>query len=439
MFDFLTTKFSSIFSKLTGSGTLTESNMRDTLQQISDALLQADVPYGLVQVFTKSIKEEVIGKKITSSLKPAEQLTKIVHDQMIHFFGGADGNTFTFKFPSVVMVMGLQGSGKTTSIAKFAYFINKSQTKKILVGSVDFYRPAAVEQLKIMAQKAKVDFYQAQNIKPIEAAQEIYAEFKQKNYDILFLDTAGRLHVDNTMLQELRDIDGLLNPQHKLLVLDSMTGQESLNVAKAFESGVGFDAAMLTKMDSDTRGGAAFSFRYALKKPIAFVGTGEKIENIEKFHPERVAGRMLDRGDLTTLVEKAEEKIKKSDQDAMFESFKKGSFTLNDFAKQMDMMNKLGSLSSLLKYMPGMGQQKMSQQDMDRGQAEMKKFRAIISSMTQKERLMPRIIDGSRKKRIARGSGVQAQDVNLLLSRFEQLKQYAKLMKRMGPLKNLFR
>lgn len=437
MFDFLSNKFSSIFSQFGKNKKFTSENISEVLKSIEDALLEADVPYALVRSFIESIRADVLGKDILKSVKPADQLLKIVHDQLVAFLGGS--NKVQTSFSGVVMVLGLQGSGKTTSIAKLAHYQAKNKPQKILLASVDFYRPAAVDQLAVMSQKAGVPFYRATNTDPVAAAQEIYAHFKQQKFDLLFLDTAGRLHIDSSMLQELREINAHLKPQHKLLVLDAMTGQESLAVAQAFDGAVGFDMAMLAKMDSDTRGGAAFSFRYALKKPIIFVGTGEKVDAIEPFHPERMAGRMLDMGDLDTLLEQAQQKIKVDESENIMNSLARGQFTLNDFAKQMDMMNSLGSLTQVMKYMPGMGAAKIKSEDLERGAQEIKRFRVIIDSMTPKERLNPHILNGQRKARIAKGAGVDVSQVNILMQRFEQVQQYAKLLKRMGPFKGLFK
>lgn len=445
MFDFLSKKFSSIFSHLRGNAQLSEADVRTALERIKDAFLEADVPYGLVQEFSQEIEQEAIGQKlVTSSIKPVEQLMKLVQDKMIHFFGGKQGETFSFELPAIVLVMGLQGSGKTTSIGKLAFFARKQAEKRgkkrrILLGSVDFYRPAAVDQLEMVAQKVEVDFYRAQNTNPVKAAQEIVAHYKNGQYDLLFLDTAGRLHIDNELLHELRAIEAQINPRYRFLVLDAMTGQESLQVARAFDQGVGFDGAILSKMDSDTRGGAAFSFRYGLKKPIRFIGEGERPEDLAPFAAERAVSRMLGMGDIQTLVERAEEKIKHAEQQEMEQSFMRGQMTLDDFSKQMDMMARMGSFSQVMKYLPGMGQQGLSDDALAKGEQEMKKFRAIISSMTPKERRVVKILDGSRKKRIACGAGVSPEDVNALLARFEQLQQYVKLFKRFGAFKQMFR
>lgn len=445
MFDFITNRFSSLFSSLTGNGKLTEKNVEQTFISIKDTLLEADVPFELVETFITELKADVVGQKVLTSLKPAEHLAKVVHDRLKRFLGGEQQSVaFSFQLPSVVMVMGLQGSGKTTSVGKIAAWVKreaeaKNKQRRILVASVDFYRPAAVDQLEIVARQAGVDFYRSELTDPVKAARDIYNHYKQGMYEMLFLDTAGRMHIDSPLLQELRSIDADLNPKYKILVLDSMTGQESLTIAKAFDQGVGFDFACMTKMDSDTRGGAAFSFRYALKKPIVFTGTGEKIEDLQLFHPDRMAGRMLGMGDIATLAEKANEKIKISEQEQAYKAFSQGKFTLQDFANQIAMMNKLGSFSQLAKYMPALGGQAISADVLEKGEKELKKCNAIIGSMTPKERLNHKILDQSRKKRIAFGAGVQVNDINLLLQRFEESQQYAKLFKKFGRFNNLFK
>lgn len=438
MFDFLSNKFSSIFSHLTGKGKLTESDIDDVLAKVKDALIEADVPLALVQTFCDDIKKEVAGQKVLTSLKPSEHLIKVVHDKLKSFLGGQDSVPFTFQLPSIVMVMGLQGSGKTTSIGKMAYLMSseaktKGKDRRILMASVDFYRPAAVDQLEILAKQVPgATFYRAQSTDPIQAAKEIMAFYQKGLFELLFLDTAGRLHVDEQMLEELKQINAALKPKYKILVLDAMTGQESLAVAEQFNKAVGFDMAVLTKMDSNTRAGAAFAFRYALKKPIVFVGSGEKIADLERLYPERLAGRILGMGDITSLLERANEKIKQSEQESLEKALSKGQLSLQDFADQLKMMQKLGSLSQIVKYMPGGANPALSPEVIQKGEVELKKFGAIISSMTHKERIMPKILDASRKKRIASGAGVTVTDINLLLERFEQSQQYVKLLKKFG-------
>jgi signal recognition particle subunit SRP54 len=430
MFDFLSQKFSSLFSGLESVKKLTEQNIQEALETVQEALLEADVPYGVVQTFIASVKNDVVGQKIVGALKPAEQLMSVVQRKIVDFLGGDDAMS-SFSSPSTVMVMGLQGSGKTTTIGKLAYKIKKDAeknniTQKILVGSIDFYRPAAIDQLEVLAHQVNVFFYRAESTDPVSAAKEIFSFGKNNGYDVVLLDTAGRLHIDNTMLQELQEVDALLRPAYKMLVLDAMTGQESLAVAKAFDDTIGFHGAVLTKMDSDTRGGAAFAFRFVLKKPIVFVGEGEKVADLNAFYPDRAAERILGMGDIRTLIERAEEKLSADEQERAEKALNSGSFSLQDFANQMAMMNKLGSLSQLLKYMPGMGS-KISPEMIQRGEIELIRFGAIISSMTLKERLNATILNNSRMQRIAQGAGVQVADVAKLLKRFEEAKQYVKL------------
>jgi len=443
MFDFLSKKFSGVLGWLKDRGRLTDQNVDEALMQVRQALLEADVPLNTTKAFLAKVKEEVLGSKVQGSLKPGEQFIKVVHEQVLQFLGGKDANfTPSFQIPSVIMVMGLQGSGKTTSIAKIAHWVlsqakRRGKQRRILLASIDFYRPAAVQQLKILSEKINVDFYEATSTDPVQAAQEIEQYFKQNSYELLFLDTAGRLHVDEIMMQELITINQELSPKYKILVLDAMTGQESLNVAQSFESSVGFDSAVMSKMDSDTRGGAAFGFRYVLNKPISFVGSGEKIEDLELFIPERMTSRILGMGDIMTLIEKADENINQETQEKMTKQFMSGRFTLKDFADQMNMMNKLGSLQKIVRYLPGMGN--VSGEMLEKGQNEMQRFQAIICSMNKKEQIFPQILDGSRKKRIAQGAGVSVEDINQFLQRFEQSKQFVKMFKKSGGMKGLFK
>jgi signal recognition particle subunit SRP54 len=442
MFDFMSQKFSGVLSWLTGKSKLTEENINEALGKVHDALLEADVPYHILQAFLASIKTEALGQKITTKLNPGEQLIKIVHEKLLHFLGGKNATTaITFQIPSVIMVMGLQGSGKTTTIAKLAHTIKtqaqqRGKTRHILVASVDYYRPAAIAQLEILAKQVGVDFYKAESTNPLTAAQEIYQHFKKGSYEHLLLDTAGRLHIDETMMDELATITKHLQPKHKLLVLDAMTGQESLKVAESFDKAIGFDAAILSKMDSDARGGAAFAFRYALNKPIAWVGTGEKIDDMEGFFPERMATRILGMGDLQTLLEKATENISVETQESMTRRMMDGAFNLKDFYEQLSMFDKMGSLQKISRYLPGA--QTLSPEMIEKGQQELKRFKAIISSMTEKERIAPQVLDGSRKKRVALGAGVNVNDINQMLQRFEESKQFAKMFKKMGKLKRFF-
>lgn len=446
MFDFLSQKFSAVFSRLVGTGHLSEKNMQESLDKVRDSLIEADVPLTVVDGFIAKIAQEALGQRILKSVKPGEQFVKIVHERLIDFLQGENGGSqpFSFQIPSVVMTLGLQGAGKTTAIAKLAHFAqeqakSRGKSRSILVASVDYYRPAAIDQLEILAGQVGCSFYRAYKNDPLAAAKDIYAYFKEKQFDLLFLDTAGRLHIDNALMQEVRSIDAIIKPKYKFLILDAMTGQESLNVAKAFEQGVGFYGAILTKMDSDSRGGAAFAFKYVLKKPILFVGIGEKISDLELFYPDRAANRILGMGDVVSLVEKAQRAINQQEQDSIYKAMNKGRLTLKDFSEQLEMMNKLGSLSQIMKYMPGMAAQKITPGMMEQGEQELIRFKAIIASMTPKERLDHRILNSSRKQRVAKGAGVKVSDIDVLLDRFEQSQQYVKLFKNFGRFNKFFK
>lgn len=436
MFGFLSKSFSSIFSSLTGYGKLTEKNIDESIVKIKDSLLESDVPFELTNAFIAEIKQDVVGQKIVNSLRPNEQFVKIVYDRLLAFLGGEYlQESFAFQIPSTIMMLGLQGSGKTTTAGKLALFIQsqakkRGKSRKILCASVDFYRPAAIDQLEIVAQQAGADFYRSISQSPLQAAQEIINYAKLHNYEHLIFDTAGRLHIDETMMKELDELQKIVKPKYKFLVVDAMIGQESLSVAKTFQNVIKFDYAILSKMDSDARAGVAFSFRYALQKPVLFMGTGEKLDNLELFRPERIAKRMLGMGDILTLVENAENKIKDSEQASLEKSFRSGQMTLEDFGQQLSMAGKLGSLSNMIKYLPGMGNLNISSAQIEQSEKEMKKFKAIIGSMTKKEKLYPKVLDSSRKQRIATGAGVSVIDINQLLQRFEQSQQFVKLLKK---------
>lgn len=436
MFDFLSRSFSSFFSKISGQKKLSSESMSGFLITIEEALLQADVPLDVARAFIGTIREDLDGVAVPRGCQPEDFVMKIIYDKLVGFLGG-DQKPFVIPQqpqPGVVMVLGLQGSGKTTTLAKLGHLLlddamRRGKKVRILAASVDFYRPAAIDQLEVVAKGAGIDFYRAHNDNVLEAAREIRAYATANRYDTLLLDTAGRLHVDERMLEELRQVDGALNPAVKILVLDSMTGQESLNVAKAFDEKIGFTGAILTKVDSDARGGAAFSFRYALHKPIFFVAHGEKVGDLQRFVPERIASRMIGMGDLEGLLERVDCLVKQNEQEQLTRARSKGKFTLDDFAQQMDVMSRLGSLGNIMKYLPGAAQFNVSAEQLEEGERTMRRFRAILSSMTTKERLMPEILNGSRKKRIACGSGVAVEDVNELIQRFAETQ---KMMQNLG-------
>lgn len=433
MFDFISKKFTELFSKTVSSETI-----NDFVETIHQALLESDVPLHIIHDFTKSVKEELLVFVKNKRICNKEQCMKIVHGRIMHFLGGNSPQSFVFKSPSITMLIGVQGSGKTTTVAKLAAHIKKQEKKsRILVASIDYYRPAAIDQLRVMAEKVLVDFYQAQNSNPIQATQEIYTYFKKHTYDHLIFDTAGRLHLDESMIQELKQVIGIIKPTNTILILDGMTGQESLTIARGFEESIGFQGAILTKMDSDTRGGAAFAFRYAIGKPIMFIGTGEKIDDLQPFYADRIASRMIGSGDLQTLFERSQDKLGDINEQKAKNIFS-GNFTFCDYLDQLKMMEKIGSLSSIMKYMPGMAGS-VSEAQLSRAEREIIISKAVISSMTQKERLNPAILNESRQKRIALGAGVSFNEVKLLLKRFDEVKQYVKMVKKSGGFGRLFK
>jgi signal recognition particle subunit SRP54 len=427
MLEFLSDKFSSIFSKFRNSK-LTKENIKKVLEDINDTLLQADVPYDIVHDFVSSIEKEVIGKEVVKSLKPAEFLIKIVHNKLLNFLGVTTENTiFSFQIPSVIMFIGLQGAGKTTTASKLAWYLKNNAEKKgkkrtILLSSIDFYRPAAIDQLEILANKVGVLFYRSNFNDPLMASKDIYNKYQSLNADYLILDTAGRLHIDNNMVDELKKVDNIIKPRYKILVIDAMTGQESLNVALEFDKSLDITGAIVTKMDSQARSGLIFGFRYKIKKPIIFLATGEKLEDLELYRPERIADRILGMGDIATLLEKANETISQEDQTRILNNMEKGEITFQDFLDQINMVNKMGSLVSIMRYIPGFGSFNISNDMLEQTEKEISKYKNIINSMTPKEKLQPSILNESRKIRIAKGSGVSLNDVNALLKKFNDSK-----------------
>lgn len=437
MFDFLARNFSSIFSRFSSGKALSKEAVEDFSGTIREALINADVPLQVADQFVAEVSRDLVGAVPPKSVKPDEYYMKIVYDRLVAFLGGVEGVVDPLvKYRSFVM-LGLQGSGKTTTIGKLASVIKKRMPDaRILLASVDFQRPAAIDQLEILAQRVGVDFYRSTSSDVLPAVRDILAHKSHEKFDYFFLDTAGRLHVDEVLLKELQAVLDLVASPGRILVLDAMTGQESLRVAQAFDDQVGFDSAVLSKADSDTRGGAAFAFRYALKKPVSYVGIGEHLEDLERFHPDRMGSRILGLGDIATLIERANEKMKKDEDERMMRALKTGNFTLDDFIQQIDMMNKLGSLGSVLKYLPGGMQFKISPEQISQGEKEMQRFKAIIQSMTKKERLVPELVVGSRKRRIARGAGVEVAVVSQMLTRFNEGR---KLFKQLKNNKGLFR
>lgn len=440
MFDFISKKLSSIVSELTRAKKLTIAHVEEWLGRVQSALLEADVSLDVVRSFTESIRQEALGKKIDSVLKPGEQLVKIVHDKIVQFMGG-NSDPVVFDKQETILLVGLQGAGKTTTIAKLAHYIKKNAQKggrkpSILAASVDFSRPAAQAQLECLAQQNDFSFYKPTSLNVIDAVDEVMAYRTQQAFDYLFLDTAGRLQVDDRLMKELVQIKQTLKPSRTIFVVDGMTGQEGLSAARTFRDHVAFDGAIITKMDSDARGGIAFSFSYVLERHVLFLAEGEKSTQLIPFNPQRMADRILGMGDIATLAEQAHEKIKKADFDDVSRAFERGAFTLRDFSKQLSMMDQLGSLTQLVKFLPSSLIGSVPLDRLQQGERDMKKFKAIFSSLSHQELDGVRKITSHRKKEIAAGAGVTVADVGQLFERFEQAQQYAKLFKSGGFMKN---
>src|SRR5690348_2747443 len=430
MFDSLSDRFEGIFTRLRNRGRLTEKDIDEVAREIRLALLEADVNVRVVKAFITRVKERAVGAELSKSLSPAQQVIKIVHEELVNTLGGETGKlAMSSKPPTVVMLAGLQGSGKTTAAAKLARLLKSQGQQPLLVGA-DLQRPAAVEQLRVLAQRIDVPFY-SEPSDPVAVARGAMQEAARLGRTIVIVDTAGRLQIDAELMDELREIREVVQPHDTLLVVDAMTGQEAVNVAAAFHEAVGLDGVILTKIDGDARGGAALSVKEVVGKPILFVGTGEKVEDFEAFHPDRMASRILGMGDVLTLIEKAEAAFDKTQAAKAEERLRKGQFTLEDFLEQMRQVRKMGPLSSIVKMMPGLPKEmKNAQVDED----EIAKVEAIICSMTLKERRDPAIINGSRRLRIANGSGTTTQDVNALLKQFKMVQQVMRsVAKGKGP------
>jgi len=427
MFEGLSTRLQGVFKKLTGYGKLTEKNIADAMREVRLALLEADVNFRVVKDFIQTVKEKAVGAEILKSIKPGQQIVKVVHDEMVRLMGGSSQKLDLSASPSVIALVGLQGSGKTTTAGKLASHLRKKGRHPLLV-ACDPKRPAAIEQLRVVGKQLGIPVFADENETDavrIAAGSLKYAD--EGHFDIIILDTAGRLHVDNELMGELQGIKSSLNPQEILLVADAMTGQDAVNIAEKFDSLLQIDGTILTKLDGDTRGGAALSIRAVTGKPIKFVGVGEKLGDIEPFHPDRMASRILGMGDVLTLVEKVEEQVTDEQAKKLEEKIRKQTLNLEDYLGQLQQLKKMGSLDSLLKMMPGMGQLKGLQVD----ESELGKIEAIIRSMTPEERRRPEILNASRRNRIAKGSGTPVQAVNKLLKGFEQAKKMMKNMSKM--------
>ena len=433
MFDTLNTKFEKIVQSIRGKAVISETDLEVTLREIRIALLEADVSLVVVKEFINSIKSNILGKEILKSVKPDQMIIKLVQDELVKILGSENKSlNLSSSQLTKILFCGLQGSGKTTSIAKLSYLLKKSSKKKILLASADIYRPAAQEQLKVLAEETGSDFF-SHNLSSASKIVDDSIDYAQKNlFDILILDTAGRQVVDKKLMSELIEIENKFKPDETLLVADSLTGQDAANVAKSFSDAINITGSILTRIDGDSRGGAALSIKSITNSPIKFIGLGEKVENFEPFHPERIAQRILGMGDIVSLVEKAAENIDKEEMEDMAKKIAKGKFDLEDFANQLKQMGKMGGVSGLLSMMPGVSKAQKLMAENKISNSMIDKQIAIISSMTKKERADPDIIKASRKIRISKGSGTKVQDVNRLLKQFLQSQKMMKRMKSMG-------
>ena len=437
MFENLQERFGRVLKDLRGQGRLTEDNIKDTMREVRMALLEADVALPVVRAFVEQVREKALGEEVMKSLTPGQVLIKIVNDELVALMGVANERLdLSAQPPAVVLMAGLQGSGKTTSVAKLARWLQEKQKKTVVVVSCDVYRPAAIEQLRTVAAEVGAGFIPSSSDQnPVDIARHALDTARKQFKDVLIVDTAGRLHVDAAMMDEIKAIHAAINPIETLFVVDAMTGQDAANTAKAFNEALPLTGVILTKTDGDARGGAALSIRQITGKPIKFLGTGEKTTALEPFHPDRVASRILGMGDVISLVEEMQSKVDREQAERLVKKLKKGKdFDLADFKEQLEQMSKLGGMASLMDKLPGMNQvpEHMKNQVNDK---EMGKLVAIINSMTLQERQFPAVIKGSRRRRIALGSGTQVQDVNKLLKQFTQMQKMMKKMKGGGMAK----
>ena len=437
MFDGLSERLGRSIRNLRGVGRLSEDNIKDTLRDVRMALLEADVALPVVKQFVDQVRERALGEEVIKSLTPGQAFIKIVNDELTQLMGAAnDALNLSATPPVVILMAGLQGAGKTTTVGKLARWLKERQKKSVMVVSCDVYRPAAIEQLKTVAAQNEAEFFPSETgQKPVAIAKAALQAAKVQHQDVLIVDTAGRLHIDAEMMEEIKQIHAALNPIETLFVVDSMTGQDAANTAKAFDEALPLTGVILTKTDGDARGGAALSVRYITGKPIKFLGVGEKSDALEPFHPDRVAGRILGMGDVVSLVEEVQQKLDVGKAEKLAKKLQKGKgFDLEDFREQFQQLKNMGGMGALLDKLPGMG--KLPPKAMDQvNDRQMLRMEAIINSMTPKERRYPDVINGSRKRRIATGSGTQVQDVNRLLKQFTQMQKMMKKMSKGGMAK----
>ncbi len=423
-FESLSDKLQDVFKKLKGKGKLNEKDVKEALREVKLALLEADVNFKIVKQFINTVTEKAIGNEVLQSLTPGQQVIKIVHEELISLMGESQSRlTFAPKSPTIFMMVGLQGAGKTTTSGKLAGNLRK-QGKRPLLVACDVYRPAAIKQLQVVGGSYNIPvFAMGDKVKPLDIAKASIIHAKENSNDVVIIDTAGRLHIDQELMGELKEIRAELKPQEILLVVDAMTGQDAVNVAETFNTELGIDGIIMTKLDGDTRGGAALSVRQVTGKPIKYVGMGEKMEDLEAFHPDRMASRILGMGDVLSLIEKAQESIDEEQARELEKKMRNNEFTFDDFLSQLQQVKKMGPLKNLLGMIPGMGN---AMQDVEVDEKDLLHVEAIISSMTARERQNSSIINGSRKKRIAQGSGRTIQEVNRLIKQFEEMKKMMK-------------
>lgn len=436
MFEGLSEKLEQSFKLLKGKGQITEINVAETLKEVRKALLDADVSYKVAKTFTSQVKEKALGEKILTSVSPGQMMVKIVHNELSELMGGDHVEINTTGKPAVILIAGLQGSGKTTFSAKLANYLKTKKGKKVLLVAGDVYRPAAIDQLKVLGEQIGVEVYsEPENKNPVKIAKAAIEQAKKNGNQVVIVDTAGRLAIDEDMMAEITELKKTIQPQESLFVVDAMTGQDAVNTAKAFNDQIDYDGVVLTKLDGDTRGGAALTIRKIVDKPIKFVGIGEKIDALDLFYPKRMADRILGMGDIVSLVEKAQEQFDEVEAKKLQKKIAKNQFNFDDFLKQIKQIKKMGNVKDLMGMIPGMGK---AMKNMDIDDDAFKEIEAIIYSMTPAEREDPKILNGSRRNRIARGSGTSVQEVNRLLKQF---KETSKMMKKMqsGGGKNLMR
>ena len=426
MFENLSERLERSFKILKGEGRISEINVAETLKDVRRALLDADVNYKVAKTFTDTVKQKALGQNVLTSVKPGQLMVKIVHDELAALMGGTATELEFKSRPSVILMAGLNGAGKTTLSGKLAYLLKNKKHRKPLLVACDVYRPAAVEQLRVLAEQIEVPIYMNLTSKdPVAIAREGVLEAKSKGYDTIIVDTAGRLAIDEELMQEIAAIKEAINPDETLFVVDAMTGQDAVNTAKEFNERLDYDGVVLTKLDGDTRGGAALSIRTVVDKPIKFVGTGEKMEALDVFHPERMADRILGMGDIVSLVERAQEQYDEEEAKKLQKKIQKNQFDFNDFLTQIQQIKKMGNLKDLASMIPGVGKQL---KDVEIDDNAFKGVEAIILSMTPKERTHPEILNQSRKMRIAKGSGTNLQEVNRLIKQFDQTRKMMKMM-----------